>query len=61
MLCKRCKEHLANLMTDFSLETIPDPSGVGEASPSLVVPEVVLPHETKGSPDESEQEMEEMV
>lgn len=48
-------------MTDFFLEKIPDLSGVGEASPALVVPEVVLPSETKGSPDESEQEVEEVV
>ena len=44
-LCKRCKEHLANLMTDFSVEKNPDLYGVGEASPTLVVPEVVLPSE----------------
>lgn len=60
-LCKRCKEHLANLMTDFSVEKNPDLYGVGEASPTLVVPEVVLPSEAKGSPYESEQEVEEVV
>ena len=60
-LCKRCKEHLANLMTDFSVEKNPDLYGVGEALPTLVVPEVVLPSEAKGSPDESEQEVEEVV
>ena len=60
-LCKRCKEHLANLMTDFFVEKNPDLYGVEEASPTLVVPEVVLPSEAKGSPDESEQEVEEVV
>ncbi|KAK2560748.1 hypothetical protein P5673_016528, partial [Acropora cervicornis] len=32
-------QHLANLMTDFSVEKNPDLYGVGEASPTLVVPE----------------------
>ena len=50
-LCKRCKEHLANLMADFFVEKNPDLYGVGEA----------LPSEAKGSPDESEQEVEEVV
>lgn len=48
-------------MTDFSVEKNPDLYGVGEASPTLVVPEVVLPSEAKGSPYESEQEVEEGV
>ena len=48
-------------MTDFFVEKNLDLNGVGEASPALVVPEVVLPSEAKGSPDESEQEVEEVV
>lgn len=48
-------------MTDFFVEKNPDLYGVGEASPTLVVPEVVLPSEAKGSPDESEPEVEEVV
>ena len=57
-ICKRCKERLADLLTDFSVETIPDPSGVEEAS--FDVPAVVVPGETK-SFESSEQETEERV
>ena len=45
-------------MTDFSVETIPDPSGVKEASSD--VPVVVVPGETK-SFERCEQETEERV
>jgi len=57
-ICKRCKERLADLVTDFSVETIPDPSGVEEASSD--VPAVVDPGETK-SFERCEQETEERV
>ena len=43
-------------MTDFSVETITDPSSVEEASHELVVRDVV-----SRSPDSSEQEAEERV
>ena len=47
-------------MTDFSVETITDPSSVEETSHELIVRDVVSPCGTR-SPDSSEQEAEERV
>lgn len=60
-ICKRCKEHLVELMKDFSVETSQEniPCGA-EAQPDSVVSEIVSPSETQSS-ECSEQEMEELV